>query len=327
MLSDSMRAVYASAPTPDDPLSALVVGERPAPVVPDGWIRVDVRAVSLNHKDLWTLRGVGLDHDQYPRILGCEAAGLDPDGRRVLLYPLLNTPPGASDETLHLPAAQLSGARPGTLAEQFTAPGSSLLPIPDHLTWEEASCLICTWLPAYRMLFTKAQLRPGDTVLVQGAAGGLSTALIAIGAASGLRVWVTGRTPEKRALARRLGAANTFEHGTELPAPVDAVIDGVGKATWHHSLRSVRHGGTVVVAGATTGDVPPARLHRVYFHQINIVGSLSGTREEYQRLFTLMNTTGLRPLVDDALPLSEARAAFKRLSDGDVRGNLVITLP
>nr|BAM98969.1 putative alcohol dehydrogenase [Streptosporangium amethystogenes] len=320
-----MRAVYATAPDPDDPLSALVVGHRPDPEVPPGWERVRVRAASLNHKDLWTLRGVGINHDQYPRILGCEAAGEAPDGRRVVLYPLLDFPPGTSDETLVMPEAQLVGARPGTLAEYFAAPPASLLPVPDHLSWEEAACLVCTWLPAYRMLFTKAALSPGNTVLVQGAAGGLSTALISLAAAGGLRTWVTGRTADKRDLARRLGADATFEPGTVLPEPVDAVIDSVGKETWTHSLRSVRYGGTVVVAGATTGDAPPARLHRIYFHQINIVGSFSGTREEYGRMLTLMRTTGIKPLVDQVSPAEEARAAFKRLADGDVRGNLVLT--
>ncbi|GGV58559.1 zinc-binding dehydrogenase [Streptomyces massasporeus] len=320
-----MKAVFATTPDPDDPLSAVVVGHRPDPEVPQGWVRVRVRAASLNHKDLWTLRGVGINRDQYPRILGCEAAGEGPDGARVVLYPLLDSPPGMSDETLVMPAAQLVGARPGTLAEYFAAPPESLLPVPDHLSWEEAACLVCTWLPAYRMLYTKAALRPGDTVLVQGAAGGLSTALISLAAAGGLRTWVTGRSADKRDLARRLGASDVFEPGATLPEPVDAVIDSVGKETWTHSLRSVRHGGTVVVAGATTGDVPPARLHRVYFHQINVVGSFSGTREEYRRMVTFMRTTGIRPLVDDVLPIQEARAALKRLADGDVRGNLVLT--
>ncbi|WP_318207413.1 MULTISPECIES: zinc-binding dehydrogenase [unclassified Streptomyces] len=322
-----MKAVYADRPDDHDPLSALVIGERPDPVVPEGWVRVRVRAVSLNHKDLWTLRGVGLNHDKYPRILGCEAAGEDPDGRRVALYPVLDSPPGTTDETLVLPAAQLVGARPGTLAEYIAAPAHSLLPVPDHLTWEEAACLMCTWLPAYRMLFTKAELLPGNSVLVQGAAGGLSTALIQLGAAAGLRVYATSRTADKRDLARRLGAHEAFEPNTELPEQVDAVIDSVGRATWTHSLRSVRNGGTVVVAGATTGDVSPARLHRIYFHQIKIVGSFSGTRDEYARMIALMNTTGIRPLVDEVLPAQDAPAAFKRLSDGDVRGNLVLTWP
>ncbi|GAA3465359.1 zinc-binding dehydrogenase [Saccharothrix longispora] len=293
--------------------------------MPDSWVRVRVRAVSLNHKDLWTLRGVGVNHDQYPRILGCEAAGEDPDGNRVALYPVLDVPPGTADETLVLPAAQISGSRIATLAEYFAAPAQCLLPVPDHLTWEEAACLICTWLPVYRMLFTKARLLPGDSVLVQGAAGGLSKALITLGAAAGLRVWATGRTEDKRALAVRLGADEAFEHRTVLPEQVDAVVDSVGRATWTHSLRSVRNGGTVVVAGATSGDISPARLHRVYFHQINIVGSFSGTREEYRRLLGLMRTTGIKPLIDDVMPAQDAHAAIKRLADGDVRGNLVLT--
>ncbi|MET9659063.1 medium chain dehydrogenase/reductase family protein [Streptomyces sp. NPDC006510] len=162
-----MKAVFATAPDPDDPLSAVVVGHRPDPEVPLGWVRVEVGAASLNHKDLWTLRGVGINRDQYPRILGCEAAGERPDGTGVVPYPLLGSSPGMSDETLAMPAAQLVDARPGTLAEYVAAPPESLLPVPDHLSWEEAACLVCTWLPAYQMLFTKAALRPGVTVLVQ----------------------------------------------------------------------------------------------------------------------------------------------------------------
>jgi D-arabinose 1-dehydrogenase-like Zn-dependent alcohol dehydrogenase len=136
---------------------------------------------------------------------------------------------------------------------------------------------------------------------------------------------VTSRDEAKRARAVELGADEAFETGARLPSRVDAVIETVGEATWSHSLKSLRPGGTVVVSGATSGSNPSADLSRVFFLQLNVVGSTMGTRDELDALVSLLVDTGVRPTVDATYALTDARAAFVRLESGDVVGKLVLT--
>lgn len=320
-----MFAVTAERISPDDPLSGLVVGERPEPEVPDGWTTVEVRAAALNHHDLWTLKGVGITADRLPMVLGCDAAGIAEDGSEVVVHAVIGDPAaGGGDETLDPRRSLLSEVHPGTLAERVAVPRRNVLPKPPELTFEEAACLPTAWLTAYRMLFTRSRLVPGQTVLVQGAGGGVATALVALGASAGLRVWATSRDESKRERALAHGASAVFEPGQRLPERVDAVMETVGAATWEHSLRSLKPGGVLVVSGATSGPNPPADLARVFFLQLSVVGSTMGTRDELARLLQLCATTGLRPTVDATYDLHDARAAFARLAAGDVYGKLVL---
>jgi NADPH:quinone reductase-like Zn-dependent oxidoreductase len=321
-----MLAAYTPAPNPDDPLAALVVGDRPEPVAPDGWTTVQVRAASLNHHDLWSLRGVGLPAERCPMILGCDAAGVTDDGTEVIVHSVVSDPAWTGDETLDPKRTLLSELHQGTFAERVVVPSRNVLPKPPELSFAEAACLGTAWLTAYRMLFTKSNTRPGDTVLVQGATGGVSTALIALARAAGRRVWVTGRSEEKRRAALALGAHAVFEPGARLPQRVDAVMETVGAATWSHSLRALRPGGTLVVSGATSGPNPPADLNRVFFLQLNVVGSTMGTRDELAGLVSFLQVTGVRPTVDTELPLDRARDGFTRMAAGDVNGKIVFTL-
>ena len=320
-----MLAVTCTSQSADDPLSGLTVGDRPEPEVPDGWARVTVKAASLNHHDLWSLRGVGLPADRLPMTLGCDAAGVDEDGNEVVVHALVGDPDWVGDETLDPKRSILSERHQGSLAEQVVVPRRNLLPKPADLSFEEAACLPTAWLTAYRMLFTNAAVKPGDRVLIQGAGGGVSTAAIALARAAGLVVWVTGRDEAKRARAVELGAHEAFEPGARLPARVDAVIETVGKATWSHSMRSLRPGGTLVVSGATTGPDPSADLNRLFFLQLRVIGSTMGTRDELAGLISLLAATGLRPRVDEVIPLADARRGFERLAAGDVVGKLVLT--
>jgi NADPH:quinone reductase-like Zn-dependent oxidoreductase len=204
-------------------------------------------------------------------------------------------------------------------------PARNVVPKPASLSWEEAACLPTAWLTAYRMLFTMSGLKPGGRVLVQGAGGGVSTALVALARAAGYRVWVTSRDEAKRAQAVALGAHEAFETGARLPERVDAVMETVGAATWDHSLKSLEQGGTVVVAGATSGSEPPADLRRVFFRQLRVVGSTMGSRAELDGLLRFLDVTGVRPQVDSVRPMAEARAAFERLAAGESFGKLVLT--
>ncbi len=318
-----MFAVFASEINPKDPLRGLTIGERPDPDVPDGWATVTIKAASLNHHDLWSLRGVGLSDERLPMILGCDAAGIDEDGNEVVVHSVITEDSWRDDETLDPRRSILSERHQGTFAESVTVPRRNLVPKPPELSLEQAACLPTAWLTAYRMLFTRAELAPGTTVLVQGASGGVATAAIVLATAAGIRVWVTGRSEEKRAQAESLGADQAFESGARLPDRVDAVIETIGQATWSHSVRALKPGGKIIVSGATTGDAPSAELTRVFFLQLSVIGSTMGTRDELRRLIQFCVDRDVRPVIHDTLALTDARQGFEALLGGDVFGKIV----
>jgi len=319
-------AVTAARIDADDPLAGLELGERPDPVVPDGWVTVTVKAAALNHHDVWTLRGVGISADRLPIVLGCDAAGLDPDGREVIVHSVIGDPDaGGGDETLDPRRSLLSERYDGTFAGLVTVPRRNLVPKPAALSFEEAACLPTAYLTAYKMLFEKSGVQPGSTILVQGAGGGVATALILLGRAAGYRMWATSRTEDKREHAVRIGADQAFPPGARLPERVDVVMETVGQATWAHSVRSLKPGGRIVISGATTGDASPAELTRIFFTQLSVTGSTMGTRDQLARLATFCEQTGVRPLIDRVLPLDQARDGFERMITGSIFGKVVFT--
>lgn len=322
-----MLAAAATSLHPDAPLDGLTIGEFPEPEDREGWVRVKVAAASLNHHDLWSLRGVGLPAERLPMILGCDAAGSLDTGEKVIVHAVIGDPAaGRGDETLDPKRSLLSEVHPGTLARYVSVPARNVVPLPEEFTMEEAACLPTAWLTAYRMLATKSELAAGDTVLIQGAGGGVSTALVMLAKAMGMRVWVTSRDEAKRAAAVGLGADEAFESGARLPDRVQAVMESVGEATWAHSLKALVPGGRVVTCGATSGPNPPSDLNRVFFLQLSIVGSTMGTREELERLLDLMRVTGVRPPVALSVPLADARDAFEALESGEFFGKITITM-
>jgi NADPH:quinone reductase-like Zn-dependent oxidoreductase len=322
-----MFAVTAARIDADDPLAGLELGEHAEPAPPDGWTTVTVKATALNHHDVWTLRGVGISPDRLPIVLGCDAAGVDADGNEVVVHSVISDPLNwAGDETMDPGRSLLSERHDGTFAERVAVPRRNLVPKPAALSFAEAACLPTAYLTAYRMLFDRSGLQPGSTVLVQGAGGGVATALILLGRAAGYRVWATSRSEAKRERAVELGADQAFETGARLPERVDAVMETVGEATWAHSLRSLKPGGTVVISGATSGAVPPADLNRVFFLQLSVVGSTMGTRDQLARLLQFCQQTGVRPLIDRTLPLPQARDGFAAMIAGELFGKAVFTL-
>ena len=321
-----MFAVYAERFSADDPLGGLVLGERPEPEVPPEWTTVEVKASSLNHHDLWSLRGVGLREEALPMILGCDAAGIDEDGNEVLVHAVIGDPSWRGDETEDPRRSLLSERYQGTFAERVAVPRANLVPKPPSLSFAEAACLPTAWLTAYRMLFVQGGLKPGQHVLVQGAGGGVATALVTLARAGGLHVSVTSRDEGKRARALEVGAHEAYESGARLPDRVDAVMETVGAATWNHSLRSLRPGGTVVISGATSGPNPDqTELNRIFFLQLRVVGSTMGTRTELAQLVSMLHATGTKPLVDRTMPMTEARAGFAAMQDGELFGKVVFT--
>jgi NADPH:quinone reductase-like Zn-dependent oxidoreductase len=321
-----MLAAFVSTPAPKDPLSVLEVGERPEPVVPEGWTTVEVKAVSLNHHDLFSLRGVGLPQERMPMILGTDAAGLDEDGNEVVVHGVIASPDWSGDETLDPKRSLLSEVHQGSMAQRVAVPRRNLLPKPADLSFAEAACLPTAWLTAYRMLFVKSGLRPGQTVLVQGASGGVATALIVLGRAAGYRMWATARSEEKRTAALALGAEQAFDSNARLPERVDGVMETVGEATWSHSIKSLKPGGVLVTSGATTGFNPGAELNRIFFTQLSVIGSTMGTKDELEALIEMCRVTGIRPQIDVELPLTQAREGFERMLEGRTAGKIVFTL-
>jgi NADPH:quinone reductase-like Zn-dependent oxidoreductase len=315
-------AAFVSSFSSDSPLDGLTVGERPEPEPREHWTTVDVRAAALNQHDLWSLRGVGLRPEQLPMVLGTDGAGVTPDGREVVVHAVVG---GASGHGVGPaePRSLLSERYPGTLAERVAVPTWNLVDKPAELSFVEAACLPTAWLTAYRMLFTTGRAQPGQRVLVQGAGGGVATAATVLGAAAGLEVWVTSRDADRRARAVALGAAGAVEPGARLPGRADLVVETVGAATWSHSVRSVRPGGTIVVAGATTGEPERMEIQRIFFLEIAVLGATMGSRQDLEQLLAFLARTGVRPVVDSTVPLARVADGLARLADGAQFGKVV----
>jgi len=347
-----MRALYAMKLGGDSPLANLEFGERPDPDPGPGQVRIRVRAATLNHHDYWTLKGIVGHPVVPPRILGCDASGVVdsygpdppqgslPPGSDVAVYPVTFCGSCAAcrggDPMLCRTFYMLSdGPIDGSFAEFLVAPAQNVVPKPPSLSHEEAACLGTTYLTAYRMLFTKADVRPGARVLVQGAGGGLATAAIALAAAAGATVIASSRSEEKLARSQRLGAHDAVLAGPDAARQilsmtngegVDAVIESVGEPTWGTSLRAVRPGGAVVVAGATAGPNPPADLARIFWRQLRILGSTEGTLDEFESLLRFVESKKMKPAIDTVYPFDQAMTAFERLASGDFFGKLVLRL-
>jgi NADPH:quinone reductase-like Zn-dependent oxidoreductase len=325
-----MFAVYASEPNSANPLAGLVTGDQPAPRVPDGWIAVSVRAASLNMHDVSTLRGRGVSRERFPVILGCDGAGVLEDGSEIVIHPCINDPAWIGEETLDPGRSVLSERYQGSFADIVAVPARNVLPKPASLSFEEAACIGTAWLTAYRMLFVNSGLRPGGAMLVQGRGrlGSIATALVRLGAATGMRVWVTGG--EDRDTARRLGAVDTVDSRTGPPDPVDAVFDaGVDEASWSHLLRWLRPGGIAVCSGYRSGETREGydltALDQIIAGELRVTGSAMGTRDNLADLLSFLDRTGIRPEIALSLPLARAEHGFRAMTGRDVGGKIVFT--
>jgi NADPH:quinone reductase-like Zn-dependent oxidoreductase len=321
-----VRAAVASRFDPDDPLAALELRDDwPEPTAGPGQTVVHVAATTVNMHDLWSLRGVGVRSEQLPIVLGCDIVGWDDQGREVMVTGAFGDPDaGEGDETFDPDRSLISEDLPGSFAERTVVPSRNILPKPPWLSFQEAACLNVGWSTTYRMLFTRGGARPGERVLVQGAGGGVATAAIAMARAAGLWVVATSRSEDKRRRALELGAHEVVETGERLRERVDLVVETVGAATWEHSLRSVRPGGRIVVAGATTGSEVVLDLPRVFYRQVSVIGSTAATRWETVRLLRFLEATGVRPVIDSVHAFDELHKAFVRLQEPDVFGKVVV---
>jgi NADPH:quinone reductase-like Zn-dependent oxidoreductase len=323
-----MRAAIAVRVDKEDPLSALELKDGwPTPEVGPNQVRIRLAATTVNMHDLWTLRGVGVRADSFPKILGCDIVGWDEAGNEVMVTGCFGDPDaGGGDETFDPKRSLISEDLPGSFGEMTVVPSRNVIPKPKWLSFHQAACLNVGWSSTYRLLFTRGRAQPGERILIQGAGGGVATAAISMARAAGLQVVVASRSQEKLRKALELGAHEVVSVGERLREPVDLVVDTVGAATWKHSLRSVRPGGRIVTAGATTGSDIPLDLPRIFYPQISIIGSTSGSRSDTLRMLRFMEAARLRPIVDSVYPLERIRDAFTRLQSPDLFGNVVVDI-
>jgi zinc-binding alcohol dehydrogenase/oxidoreductase len=306
----------------------------PDPVAGQGEVLIRMRAASLNHLDVWTRKG--LPSVPKPRILGADGAGtvealgdgvsgLAP-GQSVVINPGLG-----HDGTIHVIGEHTQGVH----AELAAVPATNVYPLREGLSFEQAAAFPLVYETAYRMLVTRAGLRSGEWVLIWGIGGGVATAAFRIAQALGAHTIVTSGSTEKLAKATELGADVAVDHAEgDVVAAVkeatgkgtDVVVETVGDATWKRTLDAVRPGGRVVVCGATSGPNPPAGLHRLWWKQLDILGSTMGTREDFEGAYDLV-AAGATPIVDSVFPLAEARAAHERLESGEQFGKIVLVIP
>jgi NADPH:quinone reductase-like Zn-dependent oxidoreductase len=340
-----MKALLLTAHGTLDPLAW---SETPAPVPGPGEVRVRLRASALNHLDLFVLEGLPGLKLAFPHVGGADGAGtVDAAGpgvegwsagRRVVFDPGLScgTCPFClrGEQSLCDSFGILGEHKPGTFAEFVCVPAVNLAPAPDHLSDAEAAAFPLTWLTAYRMLFTRGRLGPGESVLIHGVGAGVSLAALQMAKAAGAAVYVTSSSDNKLERARELGAdagvnyardrvdkaLQELTHGLG----VDVVVDSVGAATWMTSLKCAKKGGRILTCGATSGPNPAEEIRLVFWKQLSILGSTMGSRSDFARMLAFLCARKLHPIVDAVFPLDRAREAYERLGKGEQFGKIVL---
>lgn len=333
-----MRAVILREP--GDPAN-LRLEDWPAPLPGSGEVVVRVRAAAINHRDVWIRRGqyAGI---RLPAILGSDASGevtaVGDDvskswiGREVVIDPSLGwgPDPRAQAASFHL----LGMPTEGTYAEFVKVPAANVHAKPSHLTIEEAAALPLAGVTAYRALVTRAALRSGEIVLITGIGGGVALAALTIAVSLGATVYVTSGSDKKIAMAKRYGATDGVSYHTSgwsrtlleiIGRRPDVIVDGAGSDTFAQALDIVKPGGRIVTYGATCGSVPNLEVRRIFWKQIDLLGSTMGTSEDFTRMLEIY-AKGLHPVVDSVVPLEDVAKAHARIDNGEQFGKIVLRI-
>jgi NADPH:quinone reductase-like Zn-dependent oxidoreductase len=329
-------------------LDQLAWSEIPAPVPGPGEVRVRLQASALNHLDLFVLGGLPGLKLAFPHIGGADGVGtVDAagpgvegwsPGRRVVFDPGLSCGRCPfclrGEQSLCASFGILGEHKPGTFAEFVCVPAANLAPVPAHLSDPEAAAFPLTWLTAFRMLFTRGGLGPGETVLIHGVGAGVSLAALQLAKAAGATVTVTSSSDAKLDRAAALGADAGINYTRDRVDKamlertggegVDLVVDSVGAATWMTSLKCAKKGGRIVTCGATSGPNPSEEIRLVFWKQLSILGSTMGSRADFARMLAFVSSRNLRPVVDAVLPLAEGRKGYERLAKGEQFGKIVL---
>jgi zinc-binding alcohol dehydrogenase/oxidoreductase len=309
-------------------------GEIDDPPVGPGDVRVRPVASALNHMDLWVTKG--LPKPQVPHVPGCDVAGVVESvgegvdhvapGDEVVVNPAVSPIAAVvefgNDSPLGRGFQILGEQRWGGHADLVVAPGRNVVPRPAGRTWEECAAYPLATLTAWRML-RRARVTAGDTVLVVGIGGGVSTAALALATRLGAVVYATSRDETKRARAVELGAVGAFDSNEDWPVRADVVVESVGPATWERSVKVLRPGGRLVVCGGTSGPKVELNLPRLFFKQIEIIGSTMGSYEEFAEVTRLVDQ-GLPVHVDEVFARSDYPKALERLRQGEQLGKIVL---
>ena len=328
----------------------LQIADLPKPMIGVDDVLVNVKAVALNHLDLFVRNGMPTLKLPLPHIPGSDVAGVIAEvganvadlmvGQRVTINPGLSCGHCefciAGEESLCPEFKILGEHTTGGAAEFVRVPAVNVLPIPDTLSFEQAAAAPLVFLTAWRALISRARLRAGEDVLILGAGAGVSTAAIQIAKKAGARVFVTSSSDEKLRKAKELGADVLLNYATQEwdrevfkatdRRGVDVVFESVGAATWAKSIRSLKRGGRMVVIGATSGPNPQEEIRQVFWKQIDILGSTMSNQREFREVMRLVFRGELKPVIDVVLPLERAREAHARLEKGEQFGKIVLTV-
>jgi NADPH:quinone reductase-like Zn-dependent oxidoreductase len=313
-------------------------------------VLIETQAAALNHLDLWVRNGLPGSKLAMPHVLGADGAGLVAEvgsevhtvksGDRVLINPGLSCQRCefcyAGEQSLCTHFGIMGETAPGTFGAYCKVPQENVHPVPDGMSWEAAAAFPLIYVTAWRMLITKAQIKPGEDMLILGIGGGVSTAALQIAKALGLRAIVTSSSDDKLQKAKNLGADVGINYQTQDFARavrditnrrgVDIVVDSVGGESHAKSLACLVKGGRLVTCGATAGPRPQTDLQRIFWNQLSIFGSTMGNRREFVEMLNFVARRGLRPVIDQTFPLSEGARAMARMEEGKQFGKLVLKI-
>lgn len=332
-------------------LEHVAVREVPDPQPAPGEVTVRVRAAALNRLDLWTLSGALKIPHEFPHVLGADGAGVVESvgdgvtgikpGAEVMINPAASCGRcefcRAGEQSMCTTLRMLGEHMPGTFAELVSVKASNVFPFPEGFTFSQAAALGTTFITAYRMLFTRGRMSPGEWVLVTGIGGGLGVSLFQMARPLAGKVFVTSSSEDKLERARAMGADGTVNYREEDVGKairnatgkrgVDLVVDSAAGDSLEPSLRALRKGGRLVNAGATAGPKVEVDMRRVFWNQLEIIGSTMGSDADVSDMLRLVAGSGVEPVIDRAYPLGDGVKALERLDEPDLFGKVALEIP